>query len=140
MTEFLVLDAEAVSVLAHPRERGVAARRAQAVLAEAERRSALVRIPAAVLAELVRGGRRDAAVDRVVNAEDRVVATDAPIARLAGRMLGKRRLDSCHAIDAFVVATAARLGPSVVLTGDPVDLSALAVDHPHVRVRRLDDR
>jgi len=54
-------------------------------------------------------------------------------------MLGKRRLDSCHAIDALVIATAAILGGAVVATGDLDDLSELAVDHPNVSVVGLDD-
>jgi predicted nucleic acid-binding protein len=134
MPEYVVLDSEAVSTLAHPRERGVSARRAQAVLVAAERRSALIRIPAAVLVEVYRGGPRDAAIDRVVNVPERVVATDARVARLAGRMLGRRKLEPRHAVDAIVVATAAALGSSVILTGDPNDLRRLAVEHPHVVV------
>src|SRR4051794_19441888 len=105
MPEYVVLDSEAVSALAYPRERGASARRAQAVLVAAERRSALIRVPAAVLVEVYRGGRRDAAIDRVVNVPERVVAIDARVARLAGRMLGRHRLDSRHAVDAVVVAT-----------------------------------
>src|SRR5438128_1508968 len=113
MTRWVVLDAEAVSALARPDERGVAARRAQAIVAVAEQLSAPIRIPAAVLVEVYRGGPRDAAVDRVANVADRVIPIDAEIARLAGRMLGRRRLDSRHAVDALVVATAATLGPSI---------------------------
>jgi predicted nucleic acid-binding protein len=137
MPEYVVLDSEAVSTLAHPRERGASARRAQAVLVAAERRSALIRVPAAVLVEVYRGGLRDAAIDRVVNVPERVVVTDARVARLAGRMLGRRKLDSRHAVDAIVVATAAALGASVILTGDPNDLRALAVEHPRVIVLPL---
>lgn len=138
MASFLVLDAEAVSVLAWPEERGVASRRAQAVLAEAERRSALVRIPAAVLTEVYRGSARDAGVDRLVGRGNRVTPLDHRIARLAGALLGRRRLDSRHAVDATVVATAARLGGAVVLTGDPDDLRVLAADHANVAIQALD--
>ena len=137
MPEYVVLDSEAVSSLAHPRERGASARRAQAVLVAAERRSALIRVPAAVLVEVFRGGPRDAAIDRIVNVPERVVATDARIARLAGRMLGRHDLDSRHAVDAIVVATAAALGASLILTGDPNDLDRLAVEHPQVVVVAL---
>ena len=139
MTAYLVLDSEAVSVLANPQERGASARRACALLAAAERRNALVRIPAAVLVEVRRGSRRDAAIDRIAGQPGRLVPVDARIARLAGAMLGKRRLDSCHAIDALVIATAAILGGAVVATGDLDDLSELAVDHPNVSVVGLDD-
>src|SRR5688500_17841105 len=106
MPSFLVLDSEAVSALSAAGERGVAARHAQAVLAVAARRNALVRIPAAVLAEVYRGGRRDAAVDRIVGRANRVVPLDHRIARVAGGFLGRDGLDSCHAVDASVVATA----------------------------------
>lgn len=138
MAGFLVLDAEAVSALAWPTESGVAGRRAQAVLAEAHRRSALVRIPAAVLAEVYRGSARDAGIDRLVGRGNRVMPLDHRIARLAGALLGRRRLDSRHAVDATVVATAARLGGAVVLTADPADLRALAAGHANVAISALD--
>jgi hypothetical protein len=134
MAAFLVLDSEAVSVLASTQGREVAARRAQAVLAEAARRNALVRIPAAVLSEIYRGGRRDAAVDRVVGRGNRVLALDHRIARTAGGLLGRDGLDSCHAVDASVVATAISVGGAVVVTGDPVDLRALARQHRSVAI------
>lgn len=137
MPGFVVLDAEAVSVLAWPRERSVAARRAQAVLAEAARRNALVRIPSAVLAEAYRGGRRDAGVDRVVGGGTRVLPLDHGAARLAGRLLGRDGLDSCHAVDATVIATAIRLGGAVVMTGDADDLRSLARDNPNVAIAPL---
>jgi predicted nucleic acid-binding protein len=138
MTSYVVLDSEAVSALAFPRERGVSARRAQAILAEAERRNALVRIPAVVLAEVYRGKPRDAGIDRIVNEPNRVVTLDARAGRLAGRMLGRRKLDSRHAVDALVVATAATLGAAVVVTGDPSDLAKLASDHRNVVIVGLD--
>jgi predicted nucleic acid-binding protein len=131
---FLVLDSEPLSALAAARERGVAARRAQAVLAEAARRNALVRIPAAVLTEVYRGTRRDAAVDRIVGRANRVVALDHRIARLAGGLLGRHGLDSRHAVDASVIATAVRLGGAAVLTGDAGDLRPLARDHRNVAI------
>ena len=134
---FVVLDSEAVSALAAPRERAVAARRAQAVLAEAARRSALVRIPAAVLTEVYRGSGRDAGVDRVVGRANRVIELDHQTARLAGGLLGRDGLDSCHAVDAAVVATGIRLGGAIVVTGDPDDLRSLARRHPNVVVTPL---
>jgi predicted nucleic acid-binding protein len=134
---YVVLDSEALSALAAPRERAAAARRAQAVLTEAARRNALVRIPAAVLTEVYRGSRRDAAVDRVVGRGNRVVPLDHRTARVAGGLLGRDRLDSCHAVDASVVATAIRLGGAIVATGDPDDLRSLARDHRNVVVHPL---
>lgn len=137
MAAFLVLDAEALSALANPRERAVGARRAQALLVEAARRNALVRIPSAVLSEVYRGSRRDAAVDRIVGRANRVVALDHRTARIAGSLLGRDDLDSCHAVDASVVATAIRLGGAVVATGDPDDLASLARNHRNVIIHPL---
>lgn len=134
---FLLLDSEAVSVLASPRERAVAARRVQAILTEAARRNALVRIPAAVLSEVYRGSRRDAGIDRVVGRGNRVVQLDHRTARVAGGLLGRDDLDSCHAVDASVVATAVRLGGGLIMTGDSDDLRSLARDHPNVIVQGL---
>lgn len=137
MATLVVLDSEAVSALAAPRERAVAARRAQAVLAEALRRNALVRIPAAVLSEVYRGSRRDAGVDRIVGRGNRVIQLDHRSARAAGGLLGRDDLDSCHVVDASVVATAIRLGGGVIVTGDPDDLRSLARDHHSVAVQAL---
>jgi hypothetical protein len=134
---FVVLDSEAVSALAAPRERAAAARRAHAVLTEAARRNALVRIPSPVLAEVYRGSKRDAGVDRIVGRGNRIVPLDHRIARTAGALLGRDHLDSCHVVDASVVATAVRLGGAVVLTGDADDLESLARDHRNVVVQPL---
>ncbi|MGH2771823.1 MAG: PIN domain-containing protein [Actinomycetota bacterium] len=137
MPSFLVLDSEAIGALAAPRERAAAARRAQAVLVEAFRRKALVRIPAAVLTEVYRGSRRDAGFDRVIGKGNRVVPLDHRIGRTAGGLLGQDGLDSCHAVDASVVATAARLGGGVVVTADADDLRSLARNHPNVVIQPL---
>lgn len=137
MAAFLILDSEAVSALAAPRERGAAARRAQAVLTAAGARNSLVRIPAAVLSEVYRGTRRDARVDRVIGRGNRVVQLDHRTARIAGALLGRDDLDSCHAVDASVVATAIRLGGALVLTSDSDDLGSLARDHRNVVVQSL---
>lgn len=130
-----VLDSEALSVLARPKERGASMRRAQVVLEAIHRAGGVPTIPAPVLAEVVRG-RRAAAVDRVVRI-GQVVPTDRPIAERAGQLLEGAGLGSAHAVDAFVVATAATVGPCVILTGDLEDLGRLAVDLPGVAVRSL---
>jgi predicted nucleic acid-binding protein len=132
---FVVLDAEAVSALAAPKERSAAAKRAQAVLDVVERRGGLARIPAPVLVEVERGARA-AAVNRVVNAA-RILPTDRKIAEVAGALLHARRLDSCHAVDALVVATAASVAPAVILTVDPDDLVALAAHVDDVTISVL---
>ncbi|HUP68898.1 MAG TPA: PIN domain-containing protein [Acidimicrobiales bacterium] len=131
-----ILDSEALSVLANPRERGASARRAQAVLEAIERRGGAARVPAPVLAEVLRTPARTAAAGRVLR-RARVVPTDRGIAEHAGRLLEGLGLDSCHAVDAFVVATAASLAYAVILTEDPDDLRSLAAHTPGVAVQAL---
>lgn len=108
------------------------------MLAEADRRNAQVRIPSSVLVEAYTGTARDAGIDRVVGRANRIVPLDHGIARLAGQLISRDGLDSCHAGDATVVATAVRLGGALVLTSDPDDLRALARDFANVAVQPLD--
>lgn len=131
-----VLDAEALSVLASPKERGVALRRAQAVLEAIERRAGYAIVPAPVLAETSRTRARRAAVDRVLR-RVQVVPTDRAIAETAGVLLEAAGMGSANAIDAFVVATAAQTPAAVVLTADADDLGPLAASLRHVEVERL---
>lgn len=131
-----VLDAEALSVLANPTERGASRRRAQAVLEAVERRGGTARVPAPVLAEIARTPARAAQIGRVLR-RARVIATDRAVAEHAGRLLEHLHLDSCHAIDAFVVTTAASLGNAIILTGDPDDLTQLAAHTPGVMIQPL---
>ena len=133
----VVLDTEALSVLASPKERGTSARRAQAVLQAASIRKAPVRTSTAVLVEARRGRSRDAAVNRVLNQGVDALPVDCGTARVAARLLDSAGLDSDSAIDAIVVATAVRLGGALVLTSDPEDLGRLAMDHPNVKIQAL---
>jgi predicted nucleic acid-binding protein len=133
----VVLDSEALSVLASPRERGASARRAQAVLQAAAIRGAPVRTSAGVLVEAYRGKARDAAVDRVLNQGVEVLSVDRGTARVAARLLTDAELGSRSVIDAIVVATAVRLGGALVLTSDPDDLARLAANHPGVEIQAL---
>lgn len=135
MAEVLILDAETLSALAHATARAVSAQRARAILAVAHELQALVRVPAPALAEVCRGGARDAAVERVLNHRGiRVIDLTARIARHAGALLGAAKLDSSHAVDAFVVATAASFGSSMVATHDPDGIGRLAARLPGIRV------
>ena len=131
-----VLDSEALIALAFPRERGWAGRWAQAVLVAVERLGGRACVPAPVIAEVARSASRRAGVDRVLRRLP-VADTDRAVATLAGHLLGRNGLDSCHAVDAFVAATALGAGPAVVLTGDPDDFGRLVGDDPGVHVRRL---
>jgi len=133
----VILDSEALSVLASPKERGASARRAQAVLYAAALKNAPVRTSACVLVEVYRGKARDAAIDRVLNQGIEVLPVDHGTARVAARLLADTDLDSRSAIDAIVVSTAVRLGGALVLTSDPDDLSKLAANHSTVVIQGL---
>ncbi len=131
-----VLDSEALSALAFPAERTRAGRRAQAVLVAVERLGGRACVPAPVIAEVARSASRRSGVDQVLRRLP-VVDTDRVIATRAGVLLGTHGLDSCHAVDAFVAATALGAGPAVVLTSDPGDLARLVDGHPAVHVQPL---
>lgn len=131
-----VLDSEALAALAFPSERARASRRAQAVLVAIERLGGRACVPAPVIAELARSASRRAGIDRVLRGLP-VVDTSRVIAIRAGQLLGSNRLDSCHAVDAFVAATALGAGPAVILTGDPGDLGRLIGGDPGVLVQPL---
>lgn len=135
MAEALILDSEALNALANPGARGVLAERTRAILHVALTKGGLVRVPAPVLAELYRGPRFDAAIDRVLVARGIVaIDLDAGTARRAGHLLARAKLGSAHAVDAFVVATAAQFTAAVIATGDVEDISRLAAPFRHVRV------
>ncbi len=129
----LILDAEAVSALAH----GPALRRSvvRDALVAARRNDAEVVVSAAVLAELYRGPRFNPGVDAALAREALVIAdVDREVARIAGGVLTAAKAGSEDAVDAFVVATGVDGGGAVVLTGDSRDLSRLAAPYPIVSV------
>lgn len=135
MAKVVVLDSEALSAIAFARERGAASARARAVLTLAHESGAAVRVPVAVLAEVCRGDARDAAIMRVLSRGGiGVTNLDTRIARRAALRLTKAHLDSKHAIDAFVVATAAVLGSAIIATHYPGDLRRLAAAERDVTI------
>ena len=89
------------------------------------------------MAEVYRGAASDANIDRLVNSIASTVGADLRIVRIAGQL--RARAQTGSAIDAIVVATAVRLGGGVIATSDPGDLTALAADHPNVRIWSLND-
>ena len=91
-------------------------------------------VPVVVLAETLRGGPRDAAVNRVLKSTG-TRPTDAGIGRLAGRLLG--RTGSRNTAGALVAAEAMQVPGSAVLTSDPDDLTALLSDSPYIDVVRV---
>ncbi len=125
----LILDSGAVIALSRGDQR------ARAFLARAVELGAPVEVPVVVVAETVRGGPRDAPVNRVLKAVDAVPRANEALGRTAGRLLGEAR--SSATIDALVVAQAVAAGGAHVLTGDPDDLEPLAERHPEVWVQRL---
>lgn len=137
MAQVLILDSEALSALAHASRRPKDALRARAILQVAHEENAVVRIPVPVLAEVCRGGSRDAAVMRVLSSGIGAINLDARTARIAGALLSRAGLDSAHAVDAFVVATASALGSAIIATHDPDDLTRLAARESGIRVWAL---
>jgi predicted nucleic acid-binding protein len=98
--------------------------RVEAVIRRWLRAGARIVIPAPAIAESVRGGPRDAAINRLVNAVGAVVDTTEAIAREAGSRLGAYR--SSQTVDALIVATAEACGATDILTSDPRDIRRLA--------------
>ena len=138
MAETIVLDSEALNALAHPAERAALNARARAILVVAHETAALIRVPAPVLAEVCRGGRNDAAVDRLLNSRAILVADlTRAIAQRAGQLLARNKLSSAHAVDAFVVATAAQYERAVIATADTADIRRLAASTRHIRILGL---
>ena len=135
MAEALILDSEALNALTQPRQRGALQDRARAILTIAYEKGAFVRVPAAVLAEVCRSARLDAGVNHVLNGRGvAVVDLTRDIAQRAGHLLARAKLSSAHAVDAFVVATAAMYESAVIATGDPKDIRRLAAGLPRIRI------
>ena len=131
----LVLDAEALSALAKPRDDPDRHQRVRAAMRSAHDRTFAVRVPAAVLVEVYRGRGTDEVIDHVLGQGfAQVITTGARIARIAGHLLANAGTGSEDAIDALVVATAIRLGGGIVLTHDPKDLSRLAASQPNISI------
>jgi predicted nucleic acid-binding protein len=138
MAETIVLDAEALNALANPHERASLFARARSIVAVTHATGGLVRVPAAVLAEVCRGPRHDAAINRLLNTRAILVADlTRTIAQHAGYLLARLKLGSAHAVDAFVVATAAQFPAAVIATGDPKDIRRLAAGDSQIRVIAL---
>ena len=122
----VVLDATALS--------GAAAGppRVRAELSLAEEFGVEVYVSSVTLTETLRGHRRDAGVHAVLTGTDQKPVTPQ-LGRAAGELLGQTNRDGT--VDAIVAVTSATLGTRVrLLTGDPIDLNALAADMANVTV------
>jgi predicted nucleic acid-binding protein len=125
----LILDSGAVIALARGDQK------ARAFLSRALELGALIEVPVVVLAETVRGGPRDAPVNRVLKAVGSVPFAQEVHGRIAGQLLGSAR--SSSTVHALVVAQAVEAGGAQILTGDREDLERLAAAHPEVWIQPL---
>ncbi len=108
--------------------------RTRAVLREALARHVALRVPVVVLAETLRGGSRDAPVNRVLKAVG-TAATVPGTGRDAGRLLGQT--GGTNTADALVAAEALAIPGSTILTSDPDDLQALLADEDGIEIQAI---
>lgn len=125
----LILDSGAVIALSRGDHK------VRAFLARALEARATIEIPVVVVAETIRGGPRDAPVQRILKTIGSVPEAREAHGRTAGRLLGAAR--STSTVDALVVAHAVEAGGAHILTGDRDDLERLAMPHPEVWIQHL---
>lgn len=101
---------------------------AVAIIEALSKRNAAISIPAPVLAESLRGGAKDAAINRVLNKHFLFfpVGTTPEAARIAGSLLGGAKAAPSLTIDALIIATAIDHGATAIVTADTSDHEALA--------------
>ncbi len=99
-------------------------RRIDALLKKWASEGASIIVPAIALAEATRGGPRDATINRIVHAVERVASIDEPIARNAGRKLARRK--NAGTVDAVIMAAAEHHQATDIATTDPIDMKALS--------------
>jgi hypothetical protein len=121
--------------------------RVRAYIRNAAQQRMPILIPAVVVAQVIRGGPRDAPINRVLNAvrldgiaitPATIIPVDGMLAREAGKLLGLTR--TTDVVDAVVVAEAARRLPATILTSDHPDMMRLVStlpDHARIRVVRV---
>jgi predicted nucleic acid-binding protein len=128
VTAVLVLDTGALIAL------GRRSPRVWELLDRAQRSRADVLVPAGTLVESLRGGPRDALINRLLDQpHTQVTIHDEERARRAGRLLDSAR--TSDAIDALVVAEALRYDEVTVATSDPEDIADLVGIHDVTVVR-----
>jgi predicted nucleic acid-binding protein len=108
--------------------------RTRAILREALARRLELRVPVVVLAETLRGGARDAPVNRVLKAVG-TAATVPDTGREAGRLLG--RTGGGTTADALVAAEALAIPGSTIVTSDPDDLRALLAGQDGIAIHAI---
>ena len=125
----LILDSGAVIALSRGDHK------VRSFLARALEARAQIEIPVVVVAETLRGGPRDAPVQRILKTIGSVPEAREVHGRTAGRLLGAAR--SASTVDALVVAHAVEAGGAHILTGDRDDLERLTASHPEVWIQPL---
>ncbi len=134
MSKALVLDAEALSVLA--RQKGPRFHEVRAAIEAARRLRRDIVTPAVILAELYRGAGHNQVVDACLSRESFIDVrdTDRELARYVGGVLRAARADSTLMADAHCVAVAVEAGGGVIVTVDDKDLARLASGYPNIQV------
>jgi predicted nucleic acid-binding protein len=137
MSPVLVLDAEAVSALAH--RRGGRFQEVRAAVEAARRLRREIITPAVILAELYRGPGQNQVVDAYLSRDSFIDVrdTDREFARYVGGVLRAARAGSEDLADAHAVAAAVEAGGGLVLTSDRDDLERLAAAYPNVHVAAI---
>ena len=131
----LVLDSDALSVLARTRS-GEKFEKCLAYLKAALQESAHVLIPAAVLQEQYRGNQFYQSIDAFLSRYSEaieLIPTTSELARRAGNLQGKYKLDSRYSTDALVVAVAGDFN-GIILTSDITAIAKLAAGIKNVTV------
>lgn len=107
----------------------------EAILRAAQREMPII-VPSVVLAQALRGGPRDAPINRALKQIQFVPAATASLARQAGVLLGAT--GTTDVVDALVVAEALSRVPATILTSDPDDIRRLAMSAPEqARIQTL---
>lgn len=125
----IVLDSEALSLLARPEPRSY---EVMAAVKAAARNGRGPMVPAVVLAEQYRSRSRVAAVNSILDARELVVEvcnTDRALASLVGGVLSAAGADSADMVDAHCVAVAVQHGGGTVLTSDVGDIERLSAPY-----------
>src|SRR4051794_34633958 len=95
----------------------------RAAILRAVREPLILVVPAVVIAQAIRGGARDAPINRVLKQVDQLAPATPALARQAGVLLGATA--TTDVVDALVVAEALRVLPASILTSDPNDIRRL---------------
>lgn len=83
-------------------------------------------VPAPVLAEVLRGGRQDVRIHRLLHTIDHELTTTPRAARAAGIALGRASRSESLTVDALIMETAIEHRAEAILTQDVKDMRLLS--------------